>query len=78
MKVHIASGRFVLLEFEEKEEAAPLEAEAAVKDALRDRGLPDWPSVEAECFAGERGTLVFAAPVRVLIPGFLARILEGE
>lgn len=76
MKVHIVSGDFVLLEFDEKEEPIPSEAGDVVKGLLRDRGLGDWPSVEAECFAGERGTLLFAAPVRVFMPAFLARLFS--
>lgn len=74
VKVHICTPELVALEtaIGESEDAEPVKL--AVEKALAENGFGPWHSMEISEFEGACGKFVFAVPVRVYMPEFLAML----
>lgn len=76
MIIQIATPGLVVLEAENGELTEEYEARETVLSVLEDRELGGWSSVEIEAYTYRGRRLLFAKPVRVFFPGFLARLLD--
>lgn len=77
MKVHIATSELVVIEMDGGETADKESAQNRIRSVLEDEGFEPWSSIEIEDYTYRRQHLMFAKPIKVLIPGFLSRLLEN-
>lgn len=78
MKVHIISDGLILLEYLPGYEPHREELKNTVSGLLKENGLTQWPSLEAEIYSTEAGSLIFLSPVRVYIPAYFKMLLEDR
>lgn len=76
MKIHIATPELVVLEAENSELNDGNLAQGIVRTALEHNGIEQWSSIEIEDFTYRNQKLVFATPIKIYIPSFLARLLD--
>ncbi len=76
MKIHIATPELVVLEAENGELTDENLAQETVRSALETEGLVQWDSIEIEDFTYQDRRLLFAKPVKIYVPSFLARLLD--
>ena len=74
MKIHIASAELVVLETENGESVDRDLAQEIIRSALEENGLEQWSSIEIEDYTYRNSGLLFAKPISVFIPGFMARL----
>ena len=76
MTIHIASNSLVVAELSDYDERCTDGIRDAVNTVLNANGLERWNSMELSVFDGGKAALVFASPVRVLLPDYLLRLGE--
>ena len=75
MIIHIATPDLVVFEAENGELTDENAVQGIVRTALEGEGLEQWSSIEVEDFTYRNQRLVFATPIKIFIPSFLARLL---
>lgn len=76
MIIHIATPELVVLEADNRELTDGEAVQEQIRSALECEGLEPWSSVEVEDFTYCNQRLIFATPIKVFIPSFLARLLD--
>jgi len=76
MIIHIATPQLIVLEKESHELLNGNQSQELVRSVLEDRSLEQWSSIEIEEFTYCDQQLIFATPIKIYIPGFLARLLD--
>ena len=76
MIIHVATPELVVLEAKNEELSDENTAETIVRNALAAEELEQWSSIEIEDFTYLNKRLIFATPIRIYIPNFLARLLN--
>jgi len=76
MTIHIATPKLVVLEADNGALAAGMSAQGSVRTALEYEGIEQWSSIEIEDYTYCDRRLIFATPIKVYIPNFLARLLD--
>ena len=76
MIIHIATPELVVIEAENDELKDGSSAQGIVRTVLEDKGIEQWSSIEIEDFTYRNARLVFAIPIKIYIPDFLARLLN--
>lgn len=76
MIIHIASAQLIVLETESCDLIDGKQSQEIVRSVLEDRGLEQWSSIEIEEFTYCDQQLLFATPIKIFIPSFLARLLD--
>lgn len=74
MKIHIANAELVVIETERGEPSDRDSVEKSIRSVLEANGLEQWSSIEVEDYTYRNVGLVFAKPIKVFIPGFMARL----
>lgn len=74
MTIHTASETLVVAELSADEKLGREELGDAVLALLETCGFERWGSLELEVFQGACSQLVFASPVKVLLPECLLRL----
>ena len=74
MKIHIAAAELVVLETENGESVDRDLAQEIIRSALEENGLEQWSSIEIEHYTYLNSGLIFAKPIKVYIPEFMARL----
>ena len=76
MKIQIATPELVVLEAENGDLDEQSALEQTIRSVLETEGLAQWDSIEIEAFTYNDKSLLFAKPVKLFVPGFLARLLD--
>lgn len=76
MIIHIATPELVVLEAENGELTDGSAAQGRVREVLEGEGIEQWSSVELEDYTYGKKHLIFATPIRIYIPNFLACLLD--
>lgn len=76
MIIHIATPELVVLEAETCDLTDGEAVQAQIRSVLEGEGLEPWSSIEVEDFTYRNQRLIFATPIKVFIPSFLARLLD--
>ena len=76
MIIHIATPELVVLEAENGELTDGSTAQACVREVLDGEGLEQWSSIEIEDYTYCKNHLIFATPIKIYIPNFLACLLD--
>ena len=76
MIIHIATPELVVLETEICYKTDGEAVQELVRSALEGEGLEQWSSIEAEAYTYRNQRLIFATPIKIFIPSFLARLLD--
>ena len=74
MKIHIATQDLVVLETEKGEPADRDAAQILIRSVLEEEGIEQWSSIEVENYTYLNAGLIFAKPIKVYMPGFMARL----
>jgi len=76
MKIHISTSELVVLEPENGELMDESSVQEIVRSVLEDKKLEQWSSIEVEIYTYNNNQLIFAKPIKIYIPSFLARLTE--
>ncbi len=76
MIIHIATPELVVLETEICYKTDGEAVQELVRSALEGEGLEQWSSIEVEAYTYRNQNLIFATPIKIFIPSFLARLLD--
>lgn len=76
MKIHIATPELVVLEAENGELPDGSTAQGCVRTVLEGEGIEQWSSIEIEDYTYREKHLIFATPIKIYIPNFLACLLD--
>ncbi len=76
MTIHVAVAELVVFETSGSEQFDENEQQAIVRTALEEQGLEQWSSMEIEEFTYQGQRLIFASPIKIFIPNFLAALLN--
>jgi hypothetical protein len=74
MKIHIATEQLLVLETENGDLADGDSAQEIIRAVLEENGFEQWSSIEIEDYTYRNSGLLFAKPIKVYIPGFMARL----
>ncbi|MEG1316722.1 MAG: hypothetical protein RR147_02895 [Oscillospiraceae bacterium] len=72
MEIHIVSQSLIVLELAEEEEREHEALQELIGLTLVQSGFDVWPSMELEMYSFGAGQLIFAVPIRVFMPEFMA------
>lgn len=76
MKIHVATPGLIVFEYENGAITDREKAQVIVRSVLEVKGFEQWSSIEIEEFTYKKSNLVFARPIKVFIPDFLAWFSE--
>ena len=76
MIIHIATPQLVVFEIMSGEEIDEEGQQDIVRSVLVKSGLEQWSSIEMEEFTYRGQKLIFAMPIKIYIPNFLAALLN--
>ncbi|NCB74156.1 MAG: hypothetical protein EOM51_05360 [Clostridia bacterium] len=76
MIIHIATPELVVLETKSCEQSGENVRQGMVRSVLEEGGLEQWSSIEIEEYTYRDAQLLFAAPIKIFIPSFLAALLN--
>lgn len=76
MIIHIATPELVVIEAENGEITDGSTAQRCVREVLEGEGIEQWSSIEIEDYTYRENHLVFATPIKIYIPNFLAYLLD--
>lgn len=76
MTIHLATPELVVFEAEVCEQTDGETLQCFIRSALECEGFEPWSSIEVEDFTYRGQRLIFATPIKVFIPSFLARLLD--
>jgi len=76
MNVHICTVELLIIEAAEAETPDEDSVSSLVHRTLEKNGISGWHSLEISQFSLYGKRLIMAVPVKVFIPGFMARLIE--
>lgn len=76
MIIHIATPELVVVETKSCEQSGENGQQELVRSVLTEEGLEQWSSIEIEEYTYRDQQLIFATPIKIYIPCFLARLLD--
>ncbi len=76
MIIHIATPELVVLEAGNEELVDGASAQGSIRTLLEEEGIEQWSSIEIEDYTYRNKRLIFATPIKIYIPNFLAALLD--